>query len=43
LLYAMDYPYQFVPEEVTLSDALPMNDADKKRFFQANAESLFNL
>lgn len=43
LLYAMDYPYQYVPEEVTLCDALPMNDADKRRFFQSNAESLFHL
>ena len=43
VLYAMDYPYQFVAEEVTLSDALPMNDADKKKFFQSNAEALFKL
>ena len=43
LLYAMDYPYQYVAEEVALSDALPMSDADKKKFFQSNAESLFKL
>jgi 5-carboxyvanillate decarboxylase len=43
LLYAMDYPYQYVPEEVALCDALPMNGADKKRFFQSNAEALFKL
>ena len=26
VLYAMDYPYQFVPEEVKIADALPMSD-----------------
>jgi len=43
LLYAMDYPYQFVPEEVKVQDALPMSDADKHKFFQSNAELLFSL
>jgi len=43
VLYAMDYPYQFVPEEVKIADALPMSDLDKKKFFQLNAEKLFNL
>jgi 5-carboxyvanillate decarboxylase len=43
LLYAMDYPYQFVPDEVKAQDALPMSDADKRKFFQTNAERLFSL
>ena len=43
VLYAMDYPYQFVPEEVGICDRLPMSDADKKKFFQTNAEKLFKL
>jgi 2,3-dihydroxybenzoate decarboxylase len=43
VLYAMDYPYQFVPEEVKIVDALPMSDLDKKKFFQLNAEKLFGL
>ena len=43
VLYAMDYPYQYVPEEVTAMDALPMSDEDKKKFFQTNAERLFRL
>lgn len=43
VLYAMDYPYQFVPEEVTIADNFAMTDADKKKFFQTNAEKLFNL
>jgi 2,3-dihydroxybenzoate decarboxylase len=43
VLYAMDYPYQFVPEEVDMSDALPLSDQDKKKFFQTNAERVFSL
>ena len=43
LLYAMDYPYQFVPEEVKVQDALPISDEDKLKFFQTNAERLFSL
>ena len=43
VLYAMDYPYQFVPEEVTLTDNLPIRDADKKKLFQTNAERVFAL
>lgn len=43
VLYAMDYPYQFEPEEVAIADALPMSDIDKKKFFQLNAEKLFKL
>jgi 2,3-dihydroxybenzoate decarboxylase len=43
VLYAMDYPYQFVPEEVTFNDNFTMSDADKKQFFQTNAEKLFKL
>jgi len=43
VLYAMDYPYQFVPEEVKVHDELPISDADKKKLFQTNAETVFNL
>jgi len=43
VLYAMDYPYQFVPDEVTMQDDLAIGDADKKAFFQTNAERLFKL
>ncbi len=43
VLYAMDYPYQFVPEEVKVHDDLPISDADKKKLFQTNAEKVFNL
>jgi 5-carboxyvanillate decarboxylase len=43
VMYAMDYPYQFVPEEVTIADHFAMSDADKKKFFQTNAERVFGL
>ena len=42
-MYAMDYPYQFLPSEVTVSDELPMTPADKKKYFQTNAERLFKI
>jgi 5-carboxyvanillate decarboxylase len=43
VMYAMDYPYQFVPEEVKTHDDLPISDADKKKLFQTNAEKVFKL
>jgi 2,3-dihydroxybenzoate decarboxylase len=43
VMYAMDYPYQYVPEEVSAQDALPISDADKKNFFQSTAEQVFKL
>jgi 2,3-dihydroxybenzoate decarboxylase len=43
VLYAMDYPYQFVLDEVTASDNLSLGAADKKKFFQLNAERVFAL
>jgi 2,3-dihydroxybenzoate decarboxylase len=43
VLYAMDYPYQFVPEEVKVTDDLPISDADKKKLYQTNAERIFAL
>ena len=42
-LYAMDYPYQYLPAEVTVSDELPMSAVDKKKYFQTNAERLFKI
>jgi 5-carboxyvanillate decarboxylase len=43
VLYAMDYPYQFEPSEVAAMDALPISDAEKKAFYQGNAEKVFKL
>lgn len=43
VLYAMDYPYQCPPEEVAALDAMDMSLADKKMFFQTNAERVFKI
>jgi 5-carboxyvanillate decarboxylase len=43
VLYAMDYPYQFVPAEVKVTDNLPISPADKRKLYQTNAERVFNL
>ena len=43
VMYAMDYPYEYVPEEVTMQDQLPLDAAAKKAFFQDIAEQVFGL
>jgi 5-carboxyvanillate decarboxylase len=43
VLYAMDYPYQCPVEEVIALDSMDMPLADKKKFFQTNAERVFKL
>ena len=43
VLYAMDYPYQFVPEEVKVTDELPVSDEVRRMLYQTNAERLFKL
>lgn len=43
VMYAMDYPYQFVPEEVHVTDALPVAYEELKAFYQTNAERVFRL
>ena len=43
VMYAMDYPYQFVPDEVKVTDDLPMSDADRKKLYQDNVERVFKL
>src|SRR5688572_24450479 len=43
VLYAMDYPYQFVAEEVKVTDELPIGEADRKKLYQLNAEKVFKL
>jgi 2,3-dihydroxybenzoate decarboxylase len=43
VMYAMDYPYQFVPSEVAVTDELPISDEDKKKLYQTNAERVFGL
>jgi 2,3-dihydroxybenzoate decarboxylase len=43
VMYAMDYPYQYEPGEVSTLDAMDMSDEAKKKFFQTNAERVFKL
>ncbi|MBL0422683.1 amidohydrolase [Ramlibacter sp. AW1] len=43
VMYAMDYPYQFEPSEVTAMDHLPLTLEQKRQFFQTNAERIFKL
>jgi 2,3-dihydroxybenzoate decarboxylase len=43
VMYAMDYPYQFVPAEVSVTDELSISSQDSKAFYQANAERVFDL
>jgi 5-carboxyvanillate decarboxylase len=43
VMYAMDYPYEYTLEEVTAQDALPVDAAAKKAFFQGIAEQVFGL
>lgn len=43
VMYAMDYPYQYVPSEVKDQDELPISTAEKKSFFQTIAEHVFAL
>ena len=43
VMYAMDYPYQYVKEEVDAMDNLPLTPEQKRLFFQTNAEKLFRL
>ena len=43
VMYAMDYPYQYVPDEVRWMDDLAIGDSAKKKFFQTNAERCFKL
>jgi predicted TIM-barrel fold metal-dependent hydrolase len=43
VMYAMDYPYEYTPGEVTIQDALPVDAAAKKAFFQGIAEQVFSL
>ena len=43
VMYAMDYPYEYVADEVCAMDNLAIPDAQKVKFFQTNAERWFNL
>ena len=43
VMYAMDYPYQHVLDEVIALDNMNMAPEVKKAFFQTNAERLFKI
>lgn len=43
VMYAMDYPYEYTPAEVSMQDALPLAPAERKQFFQDNAVHTFGL
>lgn len=43
VMYAMDYPYEFVPDEVRMSDELSVDPEEKRHFFQGIAEKVFGL
>ncbi len=43
VMYAMDYPYQVVADEVREQDNLPISFEDKRKFFQLNAEKVFSI
>lgn len=43
VMYAMDYPYQYVAEEVVAMDSMAIAPELKKKFFQTNAERWFRL
>ena len=43
VMYAMDYPYQFVPEEVAVTDGLPISDAEKADLYEHIATRVFKL
>jgi 5-carboxyvanillate decarboxylase len=43
VLYAMDYPYQYVADEVRHQDELPLDAAEKREFFEGIAIRLFHL
>ena len=43
VMYAMDYPYQYTPQEVIDMDNMAMSDTLKKAFYQDVAEKVFKL
>jgi len=43
VMYAMDYPYEYVADEVRAMDNLDISAGQKKKFFQTNAERWFKL
>lgn len=43
VMYAMDYPYQYIADEVRTHDLLDISATQKKKLMQSNAERWFRL
>jgi 5-carboxyvanillate decarboxylase len=43
VLYAIDYPFENQGEAVKFAEAMPLTPAQKMKFFQTNAQSLFKI
>jgi 2,3-dihydroxybenzoate decarboxylase len=43
VMYAMDYPYQYAVNEVSVMDNMQMSEDDKRKFFQTNAQRVFKI
>ena len=43
VMYAMDYPYQYVKQEVLDMDNMAISEADKKMFYEDVASKVFKL
>ena len=43
VMYAMDYPYQYLADEVRTHDTLSIGDEAKRKLMQTNAERVFKL
>jgi 5-carboxyvanillate decarboxylase len=43
VMYAMDYPYQYLADEVRWMDDMAITPDQKRKFFQTNAERWFKL
>ncbi|PJE25819.1 2,3-dihydroxybenzoate decarboxylase [Pseudooceanicola antarcticus] len=43
MMYAMDYPWQYVPEEVGVFDHMDVSDAAKKSFYEDVARKVFKI
>jgi 2,3-dihydroxybenzoate decarboxylase len=39
----MDYPYQYVPDEVRVQDELPLDAVAMREFYEGIATRLFHL
>jgi 5-carboxyvanillate decarboxylase len=43
IMYAMDYPWQFVQSEIGLLEQMPIGEAGLKQFFEDNARKVFRI